>query len=220
MTLQQFLFAPQTMPFAIALGVMLGLVLIEIVTLLLGATLGDGFDVDTDIDGPFDWLHFGSIPLLMLLILLSTGFGLTGYAAQYGAVQLTGSFMHVGIAAGVSTVGMALFTRFSGNLLKRWLLKEDTAALSNEALLGNLATITLGETRKGVPTQAKFKDQFGTTHHVMVEPLMDRSTYRHGDEVVLVEWAGHFYRVVGRDESIDLLDDPSLHTPAQQKIGE
>lgn len=210
MSLTDFLFSPATMPFAIAIGAVLGLAVIEVAGLLFGATFGDGFEADADVVGPFDWLHLGSMPIILWLLLLAMGFGLGGYITQYIAVQVTGGFAPLWAAVAVALIGMVLVTRLGGSLLKRTLIKDETDALPTAGMVGNLATITLGETRRGMPTQAKFRDQFGTTHYVQVEPLSESSTYHHGDEVVLVEWTGHSFFVIGRDESLDFLNDPSL----------
>jgi hypothetical protein len=61
-----------------------------------------------------------------------------------------------------------------------------------------VATITLGEARQGSPAEARFRDQFGTTHYLMVEPD-DGETYQAGDNVLLVQQRGAVYQCIRSD---------------------
>lgn len=214
MTLGEFLFARQNIPFAVAVGVMLAFAIIELVSLMIGTSASDGLDhalvVDTgDFDasgGPpafLNWLHFGSIPTLLFLILCTMGFGLSGYVLQWGSASLTGgSLMPMWMASLLALGCMVPLVRGLGGLLRKNLLKEHSEALKSDDLIGKLAIITLGETTSGKPSQAKVKDEFGTSHYVLVEPLIPSAAYRNGDEVVLIERQGAVFKVIGRDDSV------------------
>ena len=100
----ELLTAPQNLPFAIALGFVGALALLQVVALLLGGPIGMGdgdFDADIDLDtdadldldadggfaGALDWLGVGKLPLSILLTLWAAGFGLSGLAIQEFALS-------------------------------------------------------------------------------------------------------------------------------------
>ena len=88
-------------------------------------------------------------------------------------------------------------TRALSRLGGRTLFRDESQSLSGDDLVGLPATITLGETRVGTPTQAKATDRFGTTHYVLVEPIAEGAVYGPGEAVVLLERIGHRYLVAG-----------------------
>jgi len=192
-------------PFTIALGVMLGLGLLEIAALLIGFSLfpeaDADVDVDTDADGFLGWLGIGETPLLITLVLFLTAFGLVGLGVRL-AVPVSPWIAAVpAVVAGFAT------TRFLGGAIGRMLRKNETTAIPMDRLVGGSATITLGETRKGHPTQAKLKDAHGQTHYVLVEPLRDEDVFDSGDVVLLVERTGPKFYVVGSGpDALDQLD--------------
>lgn len=215
MTLVEFLIAPANVAFAVALGVMIVLAIIEIAGLFLGFSGVDAADADADVEAPglLGWLHFGSIPTLIFLVLGSLGFGITGYAVQALSLSTGGQLLPKWAAILIALAGMIATLRLVGGLLKRSVLREETQSKHSDDLIGMVATITLGETRRGTPTQAKLKDEFGTNHYLLVEPLSAESTYQNGQEVILIERAGPLYRVVGVHEEVDQLMD-SLSAPS------
>lgn len=214
MSLGEFLLAPPNVPFAIALGVVALMGVVEVLGTFLGTSgLADSdSDVDADAEGfapkLLNFLHFGALPTTVIILLFCLGFSLSGYAIQFGANQLTGRLAPA-LAVSVPALLLALpLVRLGGAGLRKTLFREDTAAVSSDALLGRVATITLGETRRGTPSQAKLKDEFGTTHYVQVEPLHENGVYAAGSEVILVTRTGATYQVVGVDDTIDQLTAP------------
>lgn len=222
MSLTEFLFAQQNIPFAVAVGVMLVFALIEVGGLLFGTSASEGLDQALDVDaesdasaggGPLAWLHFGSIPTFIFITLCSMGFGLGGYLVQWAVASSTGRLLPLWVAIPIALVTMTIAVRVLGGLLKKNVLQEQSEAVNTEEFTGSLATITLGETRRGQPTQAKLKDRFGTTHYVLIEPLMPDATFRTGEEVLLVERHGAVFKVIGRDDSLaDVADHLSSAT--------
>lgn len=194
-------------PFTIALVVMVGLGLVEILALALGFDLlGDtDADVDADFDGDaggvLTWLGLGQVPLLITLVLFLTSFGLTGLLVRM-AVPVS-----PWLAAVPALLAGFAATRFLGGALGRVLRRNETTAIASDRLVGGTATIVLGETRKGHPTQAKLKDAHGQTHYVLVEALRDGDAFDRGDAVLLVERQGPKFFVVGAGpDALDQLD--------------
>ena len=63
--------------------------------------------------------------------------------------------------------------------------KEHTDAISRTGFVGQIATITIGEARKGYAAEAKFRDEHGTTHYVMVESANEDDVFSQGQTVLI-----------------------------------
>lgn len=222
MTNADFWLAGPNLPFALAGGLVLGVLVLELLSLLLGGSLAgllDGLDADADldldVDGPeapaLAWLGFGVIPLFALLVVALVLFSLTGYAIQGASESLTGRLLPMIVAAGLTLVPTLVLTGRLAAILGRTLFKDESDAVESDSLLGGTAVITLGETRAGHPTQAKALDRHGLTHYVLVEPLNPAATYAPGETVTLVERHGARFLVVGASAD-ELFDTLSLNS--------
>lgn len=191
----RFLLDGANAPFTIALGVMIGLGILEILALLVGFSVfphtDHDVDLDVDGDGVLGWLGLGQTPLLVTLVLFLTTFGVVGLGIRLAAPVSPWLASVPSIAAGF------MITRFVGGAIGAALRKNETTAVAAESLLGGSATIVLGRTHRGHPTQAKLKDAHGQTHYVLVEPLRDEDQFDGGDVVLLVERQGPKFFVVG-----------------------
>ena len=139
------------------------------------------------------WLCVGKVPILVLLIVFLTAFGLAGFFVQ----EVTRSVIGVPLPALVA-VAPALFAaipamRVAGLTLAKIMPKEQTEAVSQRRFIGKVATIVRGEARKGLPAEAKFADRHGKTHYVLVEPDDETETFEQGAEVVIVKQRGSVY---------------------------
>lgn len=180
-------------------------------------------DIDTDLDleadyagGPLDadapgipdapnpgplsqilgWLCVGKVPILVLLIVFLTAFGLVGLIIQ-GAVQgVFGAPLPAIIAVGPALFAAIPTTRIAGLTLSKIMPKEQTEAVSQKKFIGKIATIVRGRARKGLPAEAKFSDQHGQTHYVLVEPDNDTASFDQGSEVVIVKQTGSVYQAI------------------------
>lgn len=214
------LFAPANLPFSVALGVVVALALLEVLTLVLGFALSSvidsaldldhGIDIHADFDHDgvpdapvvmqaLDWFNVGAVPLMILLIIGAAGFGMTGLTIQ----SISGNAFNPWIVCIPAFLGGLAAVKLCGGVAKKFVFREFTEAVSNDSMLGSQATITIGGTQKGHPTQAKLKDKFGQTHYVLVEPLRDLDTFELGATVILVQREGHKYFVV--EDSMDTL---------------
>lgn len=193
----ELLLDPDTWLFTAAIGLVLGLAVIEGLSLLLGLGglsgwaehwLPDGHGPDAD--GWLGWLHLGKVPLTILLILFLTAFSLAGFAAQMLARQLLGQFLPLPLVAMGALFLAVPAVRGLGGLLGRIMPKDETAAISLDELVGRIATVVAGTARFGRPAQARVRDGLGRTHYVMVEPDADGAEFPAGTEVLLVRRAG------------------------------
>lgn len=71
-----------------------------------------------------------------------------------------------------------------------------TEVVSEDAFIGRVAMLTLGEARQGHPAQARLRDGWGQTHYVLVEPDEKESTFKQGDHVLLVRREGSVFRAI------------------------
>lgn len=196
------IFEPHNLPFAVALAVMLALAAIQLVG--LGDVFG-GADVDADIDGDaaipsgpidgiFTLLGIGRVPLtiwLALFLLLFAGIGVGGQAL---ADSLLGAPLDRWLAAVMAGIAALPVTGVLARPLGAILPRDETTAVSLDALLGRRARITDGTARSGSPARAQVRDHYGHPHHVMVEPHEAASEMHAGDEVLLVRReGGSFY---------------------------
>ena len=188
-------FEPYNLPFAVALGLMVLLLVVQFIG------IGDAVDGDVDLDvepdadaalstglvgGLLSLLGLGRVPLMIWLAVFLFVFAGIGVSGQALADSLTGAPLDrlvAAILAGGTAVPLtALIARPLGALLP----SDETTAVSTASLVGRRATITDGVARAASPARAKVRDVHGQSHFVMVEPHEGASELHAGDEVLLV----------------------------------
>jgi hypothetical protein len=210
-------------PFFVALLIMVIISGLEVISMLLGASLSGVVDsflpdsnvgADASIDAESDmniqspsvmgmflgWLGFGRVPALILLIIFLTIFGLSGILVQLSYNTIFGallpSWMVVIGVLFVTLPVMGVIARVFAKILPR----DESSAVSEESFIGMMAVITIGTSRRGMPAKARLKDSFGQDHYVMTEPLDDDVEFPAQSEVVLLEQKGSIFFAVPYDE--------------------
>jgi uncharacterized membrane protein len=209
-----FLLHPSNIPFAIALAVLAGVLLLELIGLLVG--FSTMIDTDSGVDAALDaspsgfltqgldWLNVGEVPLAAWLAVFAGFFSATGYAIQGGTRMMFPTPLVAAAAVIVSVIGAREVSR----VLRRTLFREDNTAISADHLVGNLATVTLGHGRRGQPTQAKVRDTYGMSHYVLVEPELDDDVFEPGSSVILLRREGpKYFAVTNSTEAVIALDN-------------
>lgn len=218
-----FLTADQNLPFSIALMVMLGIAVLEGITALFGAALSNLIDallpempdaditLDTDLGSGVDgvevqspnalsrvlgWLRIGQVPVLMLLVIFLTAFGLIGLGLQSFTQNTLGFLWPASLAAIAALIPSLPLMRLLGGLLAHILPKDETDAVSVDTLVGRVATITIGTARQGRPAEARVRDTHGTTHYLMVEPDDPGQAFDAGAQVLLVKHTGSVFKAI------------------------
>ncbi|MCL2021367.1 MAG: YqiJ family protein [Betaproteobacteria bacterium] len=187
--------------FSLAILVMLGLGLLELIGLMMGASPSSWFDsfFDTDIDAGADgidhsllgWLHLGRVPFLVLLVIFLAAFGVCGLALQWLLRDIIGVALPALIAAIPALVVAVPVTRVVGGLFARILPKEESSAVSRDSLVGRVAVITgKNPATAGLASEARVKDAHERTHYVLVEPEEPFEQLNGGSEVLLVRRRG------------------------------
>lgn len=205
-----FLFDPAFAPFTIALMIMALIAVMELVSLLFGASVSEMVDnalPDTDIEGPelshpgmfdsfFGWLGLGRVPALILVAALLLSFGVIGILLQSLWQAIFGAYLPALIPALVAAPLSLFPTRWIGRVLARLLPKEHSEAVSKDTFIGKVAIILRGEASAGRPAEAKLRDPHGATHYLLVEPDEGSAIFAAGTEVLIVGRAGAVFRAI------------------------
>jgi hypothetical protein len=203
------LFAAETAPFAVALGVTLAIALIELAGVLIGLSPSEAIDstlpdADTDMPdlelGPLsqflNWLSFGRLPALIVLILITTSFGLGGYVLQEAMRRIFGFALEPAVASAPAAIFSLFATHHLGHWLGRLMPREETDAVSTADFIGRVATVFRGTASSGKPAEAKLTDIHGKTHYLLVEPDDEGQSLSEGSQVVLVRREGPVFRAI------------------------
>lgn len=226
----ELIFANQNLPFAVAIALMLLIALLEGVTTILGMGLSGlldsivpdlDVDLDVDIDGDFQtagpvtrilgWLRIGQVPVLVLLVVFLTSFGLIGFGVQSASHRMSGQFLSTYAAVGVSLVLALPLVRMCGGILAKIIPQDETEAVSEKSFIGLVAVVTTGKAKMGSPAQGKITDRYGQTHYVMIEPDEAGEEFLQGAEVLLVHQQGATFSAI-RNTSAALRKDQPLNS--------
>lgn len=218
----QFLNAPQNIPFMIALVVMGMLFVLEILSLVMGGIndwidglLPDGLiepahpemGLDAVDAGGFvrflSWLYVGRVPLLMLMVLFLTVFGLLGLLVQSLLYAVLGFYLPSVIAA-ILTIFISLpIVQIFARGLYKILPKDETSAIDSSQLIGRIGVIVIGSATPTQSAQVRVKDTHGQTHYVMA--YSDDGQIGQGETVLLVaqdEKVQMYFRVIKNTSAV------------------
>jgi Protein of unknown function (DUF1449) len=192
-------------PFALAIGLLLIVAVLEASALLIGASLSHWLDGAVADPGEPDgataaalgWLHIGKVPLLILIVMFLTTFAVVGFATQFIAKEAVGHFMPPLISAGIAAAAGVCAMRIFGAALSKVVPKDETSAVSDASLVGRVGTIVIGVAKAGRPAEARIQDEYGTPHYVMVEPEAPNEAFTAGASVLLVRHlkGRHFHAI-------------------------
>ena len=201
----EFGLQPENLPFAVALG------LIVIVGLLEAAGLGSAAvdidlpDVDADVaDAPdgfssgapafLSFLGLGRVPLLIWLLVFLASFALVGLVGQRILLAVTGDLLTPWLAGPAAALLALPLAGQLAAVLARILPQDESTAVSIEELIGRHAEVVIGTARQGSPARAKVRDRHGQLHHVMVEPESNGEHAVSGERLLLTSRDGDLFR--------------------------
>lgn len=193
-----FLFNSNNIIFTSALILMMFIALLEGVLVLIGVGLSNTFDslipdFDTEFDVDtgyslskfFGWIRLKQVPILMLVVIFLTSFGLIGLLIQAILFNFIGTLWLQYLVVIPAFIFAITSLRIFGGLIAKFLPKDETSSISNNDLIGYIAIITLGKATKGSPAEAKIKDQSGQVHYFMVEPENENDIFMQGEKVLI-----------------------------------
>lgn len=195
--------APETLPFGVGFGLIVGIALFEGLGMLLSmspSNLIDDWLPDVSGDGALDrvlgWLHVGRVPALVLLLLFLTGYVLFGYGLQMVSHGLFGGYLPAWMAGLLAVPSGMATVRGLGSLIAHIVPRDETSAVSEQSLVGRVGVVSAGAARRGLAAQARVRDAHGRSHYLMVEPDLDDEVFEEGAQVLIVRKAGAFYRCI------------------------
>lgn len=204
---------PQTFVFGVALMLMLMLFVLEMLSLAVGG-INDWIDgllpdalsdihhpdvaIDTVDGGAFiqflSWLYVGRIPLLMLLVVFLTIFGVLGFALQGMVYHFFGFYLPSLIAVPVVWFATLPLMRISAKGIHKVLPKDETSAIDSSLLVGRVGMVVIGTATSDKPAQIRVKDTHGQTHYVM--GYADNEAIGQGQSVLLIAQSGMYFKVI------------------------
>lgn len=213
--------AEATRPFAIAIGVVMALALLEALFLFAGHALSGLVDniLPDDIDGPdgvdgsalstaLSFFGIGKVPVLVVLIVLLTLFGLAGFIIQAAVHMATGGYLPALIAVVPAAIASGYATRSVALAIGRVMPNLESSAVSRDSFIGRTAVVTLGDIKVGSPGQAKLRDQHGQIHYLLIEPDQPDVKLTTGQTVLIVGQRKHIFLAIPAP-SHALLDEHS-----------
>jgi hypothetical protein len=159
--------------FAIAFCVVLLFALVELAGLLFGASLSDALEVEDG--GVFGWLNSGSLPFLIQLCVLLSLFSVSGYTTQALAYHYIGRALPQSAAVAIAFVSALFVGRVASKLLGKFWPKDESSAVTRDALVGRVGTVTLGTATPERAAEVRVTGPNGDMHYVLTfavqEPL-------------------------------------------------
>lgn len=192
------------LPFTFALGLLFGLLLLEVLALLLGLSL---FGVEADVDIPTDQgldleaqpdvaallsqqaalpeAETRGAPLMVSFAAALLGFGVTGVLVQSLASAIANP-LPLWAAGGLALVLGLGFARAFGRVFARLVPRIQTTATSAQFLGGIQGVVTQGTARRGAAAEVRLRDRHGNLHHFRCEPLNDADVIPEGTPVITI----------------------------------
>jgi hypothetical protein len=196
------LLEPHNLPFVIAFGAL------AVIALLQVTGIGDAIEGAGEFDSPdgletsgfgealTTLLGLGRVPFLIWLASLLFTFSAAGLIGQVVIAGLLGAPLSAGWAALAAAGAAVPLNSLAMRPLGAVMPKDETTAVSLDALVRRDAEIQIGTARAGSPARAKVIDMHGQAHFVMVEPHDPTLALNAGDTVLLVRREGQtFYGV-------------------------
>ncbi len=192
--MSDILLAPDVRPFAVAAAIMATLGGIELLSMLVGLSIGElvGHDVTvegdshTGLGGLFLWINAGRLPLLILIILALGVFSIEGFLLQ-GIAHAVGAAIPVGVAALAAGAGSIPVIRTTSRGIARIIPRDETYAVSDADFVGKVAVVSVGPLDQGLPGRVRLKDVFGNWHTVSARASPSSQALPVGASVLLVD---------------------------------
>lgn len=217
--LNDFLSAQANAPFSIAIMIVVLIAMLEGIGMFLGFGLTSFVDnlfpeMDIDMEAPemesatspgraFGWIRVKGVPVLVLMIIFLTSFGLCGLFLQTAIKAIIGAPLDSMIVTLPAFLFAIPSVRVFGGVVARVMPKDETTAVGLDSFVGKVATITLGTAKKNQPAQGKVKDEHGKIHYLMIEPDLAEEQFMQNEEVLLVRREkSTFYAIKNNNESM------------------
>lgn len=209
------LIQPGTAPFWVALLVVVGLGLVELVSVVLGLSASGLLDDSIGHHGPdgheagllggwMSWLNAGGVPILVLAVILLSAFAVFGFAIQGLAAGILRP-LPVVVAVPLALAPALPVTRWLSRGIARVIPRDETNALSQADFIGLIGTVTIGPLDQGHPGAVRVKDRHGNIH-----ALRANATPGHliqtGALVLIVDGADGLFQAIPAPQELGAVD--------------
>lgn len=203
---------PGTAPFWIALLTVAGLGLVELVSVLLGASASGLLDDGFDFNGPGDaesgllggwmsWLNAGGVPILVLAIILLSAFSVAGFALQAAISQFREPLPLYAAMTGALAVAIPV-TRWSSRGLARIIPRDETSVQEQADFIGLVGTVTLGPLDQGHPGTVRVKDRYDNIHTLRARAVPGH-VIETGAAVLIVDGTDGLFEAIPAPAALD-----------------
>jgi membrane protein implicated in regulation of membrane protease activity len=170
---------------------------------------GSVLDIQTDAHGPhanmlgsfYDWLNAGRVPLMILLMAGLGAFAVVGLAIQIVAMNVAQPLPTV-VASLLAFLSVIPTTRSTSRFLARFLPRDETYAVDEEALIGRTGIVTVGPVDADSAGRAKVQDAHGNAHFPRVKAAREGLSIEIGTQVLVVDRIGGSLTVVPAQERL------------------
>ena len=196
-----FWLSVSNLPFTVALGLMILLAIMQMVG-LSDALDGDADSGDIDAQaGLLLLIGIGRLPFLAWLMLFLLTFGVIGLSGQELMASFTGQPLSAWLAGPLAAIVALPLTGALARPLAAILPKDESTAVTMDALIGRFAVIQIGTAKPGSPARAQVTDVFGQAHNVMVEPDNADQIFMAGETVLLVRRENGLFKAITRGDT-------------------
>lgn len=169
-----FIMSDNNFIFQLSLATALGMITIEILSILIGHSLMFG-DMDVDVDSSTD-IDFGvmnivnpnRIPLAAFIFLFIGLFSIVGFSIQWINLNLSGSLFSMTFASIISLIITLPLARFVSIVVGKIMPRDETNAISKLSLIGSSGILSVGPIDGLHQGVARFADKYGVDHQFLV----------------------------------------------------
>jgi len=188
------LLAPDVRPFAVAAAIMVTLGGIEVLSMLIGFSIGEWFGNDVAVEadshnilgGLFLWVNAGRLPFLILFILALGLFSIIGFLL-HGIAHGAGITVPAWISALAAGAVSVPLIRTTSRGIARIIPRDETYAVNEADFIGHVAQVSIGPLDQGLPGRVRLKDVFGNWHSVAARASPESTPLPVGASVLLVD---------------------------------
>jgi membrane protein implicated in regulation of membrane protease activity len=215
--LLEHLLAPEVRPFAIAAVAIVVVGGVEVLSMLIGASLSELLGNAIDFDHPeggllsaISWINVGGVPFLIFLLILLGAFSITGFLIQDIARLVAGSLPVTVASVGAMAVSIPL-TRISSRFVARVIPKDESYVIGLGDLVGRVGKVVIGPLDQGPPGRVSVADVHGNRHFVWAVAAPSSRPLPQGMLVLLVDRVDTRFVAVEADDELKPSKSVSRH---------
>ncbi|TFV50150.1 OB-fold-containig protein [Bradyrhizobium niftali] len=207
--LLEHVMAPEVRPFAIAAAMIVIVGSLEVITMLVGASLSEMLGTGIDFSHPSDngvlnaisWINVGGVPLLIFLLLMLGAFSITGFLIQDIARLVAGPLPATIASIGAVAASVPL-VRVTSRAIARAIPKDESYAVGLGDLVGRVGEVVIGPLDQGPPGRVSVADVHGNRHFVWAVAAPASGPLEQGTMVLLVDRVGTRFVAVKADDEL------------------